>query len=120
MFSPAASSSRLSWLKTMVFVLLAALILKVLANILLEYRGYFPPDFNSPFLTGRRESFTPLYATAFYTHILSGPVALVLGTFLMATGGIARIGSWHRWAGRGLMFLIFFALVPSSLMMAPR
>ncbi|MCI0361880.1 MAG: DUF2306 domain-containing protein [Planctomycetaceae bacterium] len=89
-------------------------------SILLEYRWYFPADFSSPFLTGRRESFTTLYATAFYTHILGGPLTILLGTFMLATGGMAAIRSWHRWAGRGQIFLILFALVPSSLIMAPQ
>ncbi|WP_425615665.1 DUF2306 domain-containing protein [Anatilimnocola sp. NA78] len=93
--------------------------LKVLGSILLEYRWYFPPNFvESAFLTGREESFTRTYALAFYTHILSGPPTILLGTFLLWSRGAGRFRVWHRWAGRLQMILIFAALVPSGLVMA--
>jgi len=114
------NSTRTKTLKTIVLAALFLLGAKVLASILLEYPRYFPADFEATFLIGRERSFTPTYATAFYVHILTGPVAIVLSTFLMWSGGRARWLTWHRWAARGLMVLILAALVPSGLLMAPQ
>lgn len=113
-------SNRTPWLRTIVLAALFALGLKVLISILLEYPRYFPADFDATFLIGREKSFTPTYATAFYIHILTGPLAIVLSTLLMWSGGRARWLTWHRWAARSLMLLIFAALVPSGLWMAPQ
>lgn len=100
---------------------LVALGLRVLGGIVYEYRHYFPANFTeATFLIGRDESFTPLYAAAFYTHILSGPPTILLAGFLVGSGGLARYRVAHRWAARVLMLLIFVLLVPSGLMLAPR
>ena len=104
--------------KTIVAVALGVLGLRVLVGILLEYRRYFPPDFEAAFLEGRRATFTATYAAAFYTHILSGPPALVLAAFLLWSGGDGRWRNWHRWAGRILGVLIFGAVLPGGLLMA--
>ncbi|QDU25085.1 hypothetical protein ETAA8_01460 [Anatilimnocola aggregata] len=105
--------------KPLLTLLSAVLGLRVLVGILLEYRWYFPANFvESAFLTGREETFTRAYAIAFYTHIISGPPTIVLGTFLVWSQGAGRFRLWHRWAGRVQMVLIFAALLPSGLMMA--
>lgn len=96
----------------------AILFVKVLLEILFEYRWYFPADFDAAFLSGRRDSFVGVYWAAFYTHILSGPVAVVLGAVLMISGGRARYGSLHRRAGQFQMAVVFGAVVPSGLVMA--
>jgi hypothetical protein len=104
---------------TIVPVALAVLGLKVLLGILVEYRWYFPPHFReSAFLTGREATFTTVYATAFYMHILVGPLTVLLGTFLLWNRGVGRWRGWHRWGGRVQMAFIFVALVPSGLVMA--
>jgi uncharacterized membrane protein len=100
--------------KAMVVVLSA----KVFVGILLEYRRYFPADFEAAFLIGRRESFHGLYAAAFYTHLLAGPCSLLLGALLMSSGARCRYVRLHRWAGRVQAAIIYAALVPSSLVMA--
>ena len=93
--------------KTIIIAAVAILGLRVLLGIVFEYRLYFPPNFTeAAFLIGREQTFTRLYAAAFYTHILSGPPAIVLATFLLATGGQARWRTWHRWGGRWLGALI--------------
>ncbi|MCA9160330.1 MAG: hypothetical protein KDA72_18485 [Planctomycetales bacterium] len=80
-------------------ILLAALSIlftRVLVGILLEYRWYFPADFDeSAFLSGRRYTFTGFYPAFFYVHIVSGPVSIVLASFLVLTGGLARFRRWH-------------------------
>jgi hypothetical protein len=108
-------------LRLAVIVALVVLGLRVLGGIVYEYRLYFPANFTeATFLIGREESFTPVYAAAFYTHILSGPPAILLAGFLLWSGGVARYRHWHRWAARVLMLLIFVTLVPSGLLMAQR
>ncbi len=103
-------------------ILLAAvaiLFTRVLLGILLEYRWYFPADFDkSAFLSGRRYTFTGLYHAFFYAHILSGPVAIVLASFLILSGGRAQFRRWHRLAGRALVLIVLCLLFPSGLVMA--
>lgn len=79
----------------------AMLCAKVFVGVLYEYRWYFPANFEmSDFLFGRREAFVGLYPWAFYTHILMGPIAIVLGTWLMWSAKKLRLRCRHRWLGR--------------------
>jgi hypothetical protein len=94
------------------------LLAKVLVSIVYEYRRYFPPDFDAAFLTGREATFTTTYAVAFYTHIIAGPLTLLLGAFLMSSGAKKRFARMHRVAGRVQVALVLLALVPSGLVMA--
>lgn len=118
MFLRPMASERLRWWQSLVRLLLVVLMFKVLMSILLEYVSYFPPNFDSAFLTGREDSFTLSYAAAFYTHLVCGPITLVFGAALMASGGKVVRYPWHRWVGRLQVFMILFALVPSSLILA--
>lgn len=113
-----ASARRLGRLLALARVTVVILLAKVLATIVLEYRWYFPANFDAAFLVGRRDSFAGLYAVAFYTHILSGPPTLLLGAFLMLSGKRQRFLALHRLGGRVKVFLILAALVPSGLVMA--
>lgn len=98
---------------------LAVLLGKVLLMILWEYRFYFPADFTSAFLSGRRHTFVGLYRGSFYLHIVAGPIAILLGAFLMASGlGYVRRAKWHRIAGRIQGVLVLFVLLPTGLVMA--
>ena len=111
-------SRRLRVLKTIALFVAAVLFVKVLLSILLQYQWYFPPNFDAAFLIGRRETFTGIYAAAFYTHIISAPLALILGAFLMLSGGRRAIRRVHRWTGRTQMLIVFALVAPSSLVMA--
>lgn len=105
--------------KRILLAALAILFTRVFLGILLEYRWYFPADFDkSAFLSGRRYTFTGFYPAFFYTHILSGPVAIVLATFQIFSGGRARFRRWHRLAGRALVLIVLLLLFPSGLVMA--
>ena len=109
------------WVKLRAVAVSAGLLLffRVLGGILAEYRWYFPPNFDqSAFLGGHRYSFNPAYAAAFYVHILSGPPAVLLGLFLILSGGRPNLKNWHRLAGRLLAIVILLFLVPSGLVMA--
>ena len=98
-----------------------ALIVRVLVVIVLEYRFYFPPDFDrSFFLAGRRPTFAGWYAIGFYTHIISGPIAIVLAVMLLVTGKFKRFKQLHRWSGRLLALITLLAVCPGGIIMATR
>lgn len=99
-------------------VLAVALLVKVLITILTEYRFYFPPSFDAAFLSGRRDSFVGVYRAAFYGHLISGPVAIALGTCLLFTGNRPRLQTYHRYAGRCLLVIVVVLLAPTGLVMA--
>lgn len=96
----------------------AILVVKVVASIVSRYPGYFPPDFSTDFLFRRETHFWGVYRWAFYTHILSGPVALVLGLFLVAEWPRRHWPAWHRWIGRLEVACVLLLVAPSGLWMA--
>lgn len=100
------------------WIAVALLLSKVFGSILWEYQGYFPADFESGFLSGKRAVFHASYRIAFYAHIISGPIALLLATFLVFTGGRYRLRQWHRRAGKTLLALSMLVMLPSGLVMA--
>lgn len=99
-------------------IAVALLMAKVFVSILWQYRGYFPADFESAFLSGKRAVFDTNYRVAFYAHIVSGPITLLLATFLIVTGGRAYLRRWHRWSGHALLALSMLVMLPSGLVMA--
>jgi hypothetical protein len=99
-------------------LLVALLILKVTVATMLKYRDYAPPNFNSDFLRGRESYFFGSYAWAFYIHIASGPVALVLGLILISERFRLRFRKWHRRLGRIQVAGVLFLVAPSGLWMA--
>ncbi|TWT83052.1 hypothetical protein CA13_45150 [Planctomycetes bacterium CA13] len=100
-------------------VAMAVLLVKGLIGILMEYRWYFPADYDaSAFLSGRRYTFFGTYRTAFYVHILSGPIVVVLGTLLMLSGGRKRFAKQHRRLGKSLLVIIIAVMLPSGLIIA--
>lgn len=102
-----------------VLTLLAALlILKVNLAVVWGYRNYFPADFNSDFLRGREDYFAGAYQWAFYAHIASGPVSLVLGTLLVSESFRRQLPKWHRRLGRIQVACVLLLVAPSGLWMA--
>lgn len=91
---------------------------KVFLSILDQYRWYFPANFESDFLSLRRDSFHGLYRVAFYAHIISAPIALLTGLFLIVSGEVGRFRKIHRWAGRLLAVAVLGFVSPSGLIMA--
>lgn len=101
------------------FALLAGvLILKVTAGVVSHYRDYFPPNFASDFLRHREGHFRGAYRWAFYAHILSGPVSLVLGLILVSEWHRVRFPRWHRSLGRLQVAIVLLLVAPSGLRMA--
>ena len=99
-------------------LLAGALILKVTISVLSNYHSYLPPDFGSDFLRGREGDFWGVYQWAFYTHIVSGPVALILGLVLITERSRARLPELHRRLGRLQVACVLLLVAPSGLWMA--
>lgn len=99
-------------------VLLCGLVLKTTLAVLLAYRDYFPPNFNSDFLFGRDAYFFGPYRWAFYTHIISGPFALINGLVLLSNSFRQRFPTWHRRLGKVQIACVFLFVSPSGLWMA--
>jgi hypothetical protein len=94
------------------------LVCVVLAGILRTYPRYVPPDFTTDFLLGRQDSFHGVYPWAFYAHIASGPVTLLLGLALMNATLRRRLPAWHRLLGRAQVAIVLLVLAPSGLWMS--
>ncbi|TWU43221.1 hypothetical protein Q31b_22590 [Novipirellula aureliae] len=111
--------SQNDWLLRIVRFGVFILLVRVLLGILFEYRYYFPPDFNaSAFLSGRRYTFFGFYRAAFYVHIVTSPLGIVVAMFLVFSGGRQRYRRLHRWLGKALAVLVIGAVLPSGLWMA--
>lgn len=96
----------------------AILIVKVTVGVLVEYRNYFPPSFESEFLRGREPYFWGAYHWAFYAHLVAGPASLILGTILVSERLRNAVPAWHRRLGRIQAACILLLLMPSGLWMA--
>jgi Predicted membrane protein (DUF2306) len=99
-------------------VLAVVLILKVTTSVVSNYHDYVPPNFASDFLRGRERYFFGVYQLAFYTHIMSGPVSLLLGLILIGERSRARFPKWHRYLGRVQVACVLLLVTPSGLWMA--
>ena len=112
-------SSRLERLYKLAWFAVIALFAKTLLAIIVEYRWYFPPNFDaSPFLTGRETTFLGLYRAAFYTHIVAGPVAIILGAWLVFTGKQKRYVNAHRRVGKLQVAMVLFLIMPTGIVMS--
>jgi hypothetical protein len=99
-------------------VLAGVLVLKVTAGVIANYRDYLPPDFGNEFLHGRERQFLGAYPWAFYAHIVSGPIALLLGLILIGERFRVRFPAWHRNLGRAQVVCVLLLVAPSGLFMA--
>lgn len=98
----------------------ALLIMRVTVAVVLNYRDYLPPNFESDFLQDREHYFWKGYHWAFYTHLASGPLSLILGMILISDRFRLRFPKWHRYFGRIQAVNVLFLVAPSGLLMAYR
>src|SRR5262249_51636527 len=99
-------------------VLAGVLIAKVVISVTSNYINYLPPNFATDFFRHREPQFLGVYPWAFYTHILSGPIALILGLILIGERTRARFPGWHRRLGRVQVACVLLLVTPSGLCMA--
>ncbi len=118
--SVAIERERVDSLRRLALILSLALFAKVFLSIVYEYRNYFPANFDSNFLFGRREYFFGTYGVAFYAHIVGGPIAILLGAFLVFSGVRSRFRGLHRVLGRIQIAIVLLLVVPGGLVMAAR
>lgn len=109
------SSSVMSRVLAIVAVLLVC---KVTLSVVLGYREYLPPNFDSDFLRGREAYFWGAYGWAFYAHLVAGPASLLCGTILLSERFRTKAPTWHRRFGRVQVACVLLLLVPSGLWMA--
>jgi uncharacterized membrane protein YozB (DUF420 family) len=91
---------------------------KTIVAVVLTYPSYFPPNFRSDFLLGRSAYFFGPYQWAFYTHIISGPLTLLVGLVLLSNSVRRKTPQWHRRLGRIQVACVLLLLTPSGLWMA--
>jgi len=116
----ASRRSILNLLQGCAFVLLVFFSVRELIGIVSQYRFYFPADFRaSAFLAGREGFFHGWYKFAFYTHIVCGPFAILIATFLVWSGKQNLRVALHRALGK-IQFALVLLLAPSGLIMATR
>ena len=92
--------------------------LRVLWGILSNYPSYFPADFTTPFLFDRERYFRGIYCIAFYIHIVSSPIALVVGLFLISDFSRRCLPRVHGIVGRVQIAAVCLAVAPSGLVMS--
>lgn len=98
--------------------LVVVLIVRVTVEVVAGYVDYLPPNFDSNFLQGREHYFFHGYQWAFYPHIASGPITLLVGVVLMSDAFRTRFPIWHRRLGRIQVICVLFLVAPSGLWMA--
>ncbi|MCA9217335.1 MAG: DUF2306 domain-containing protein [Planctomycetales bacterium] len=118
MLSDLRSSNLRDLTATALWIGAYVVVVKVTSSIVLVYSDYFPPNFQADFLIGRETHFWGPYAFAFYIHIVSGPVAIVLGLLLINSHLRIRFASLHRRIGQMQILLVSMLVAPSGLIMS--
>lgn len=93
-------------------------VVKTLAVVVVGLARYFPPDFQAEFLEGRQAYFYGSYQCAFYAHVITGPITLVSGLFLLSSPLRVRYRRLHRRLGLAQAAFVLLVLFPSGLAMA--
>ena len=95
-----------------------ALLALVGALIVLSSTTFFPPEFESGLLKGRESYFYSWYAVAFYTHVISAPVALFAGLLQSMNWLRVRNVRLHRSVGKLYVYVVLLFATPSGLVMS--
>lgn len=75
------------------------------------------PD-NGFLLTKTESTRYSIYLPAFYIHIVTGSIVLILGVFQLSKRIRTRYSVWHRTAGKIYIFVILIFTAPSGLVMS--
>lgn len=109
----------MGWIKKIVFGILA--FLAVLFGVVLYYHNamfVLVGPANGFLLTKPEAVCYSVYLPAFYIHIVTGSIVLILGVFQLSKKIRGRYTAWHRAAGRVYIFVILFLTAPSGFVMA--
>jgi hypothetical protein len=117
-FRHPSNSSPMGSLQKSLKLLTTLLIIKIIAAVLLSYRDYMPPNFDRGFLIDRDPYFFGSYQWAFYVHMTSGPLSLMLGLILLIKSARLRFPKWHRILGRIQTANVLLLVAPSGLWMS--
>jgi hypothetical protein len=102
-------------IKKIVFIALATMGLVLWwHNSVFVFSG---PD-NGFLLTKTEEVRYSIYLPAFYIHIITGSLVLILGAFQLNQGIHTRYRQWHRTAGKVYLFTVLIFTAPSGLVMS--
>jgi uncharacterized membrane protein len=111
---------RFSFLFKTLLWLAVFLILRVTYAVVSNYRDYFPPNFDADFLQSHRHAFHGLYRIAFYAHIITSPIVLLMSLALLNDRLRKRYLTLHRYLGRVHIVLLLLFALPSGGVMALR
>ena len=114
------SEAAISQLITFVKILACLLVARVTTSVVINNQHYFPPDFDSDFLSGRQHYFFGHYQYAFFSHIISGPLSLILGLALINSSVRRRWPKAHRVIGRLQIANVVLIVAPGGFVMALR
>lgn len=113
-----SEDSRLKRLTAVVWIAVMLLIARVTIGVLFGYVNYFPPNFYSEFLTGRRDYFFGIYQVAFWVHIIFSPLVMFSGMWLMTSRMRRSYPKLHRQVGRIHVWIVLTCVAPSGLWMS--
>ncbi len=105
-------------LKKLAWLAAALLITRVTVSVVLGYKDYFPPNFYSEFLSGRKEYFFGAYQVAFWIHILVSPLVMFSGLWLLNKRSRQKFPRFHRRLGRVHVLVVLGLVAPSGLWMS--
>ncbi|MGI9471552.1 MAG: DUF2306 domain-containing protein, partial [Rubripirellula sp.] len=87
--------------------------------ILTPYPHYYPPNFEFGFLRDKRSFFfTSGYYIGFYAHIVTAPLAILVGTLQLSSTIRLRYRRTHERLGKLYVALVLFGAAPGGAIMA--
>ena len=100
------------------YVAAAILVVRVTISVVLGYVDYFPLNFYSEFLTGRKEYFFGAYQVAFWIHIVFSPLVIFSSLWLLSSSMRRRYPRFHRRLGRVHVLVVLCLVAPTGLWMS--
>lgn len=79
---------------------------------------FFSPDFANGFLSDKKILFTSAYKYVFYAHIISAPIALLIGTFQVFLSLRKKRKKLHIVFGKLYVFIMLLVCTPSGIIMS--
>ena len=100
------------------YVVAVVLVVRVTVSIVLGYVDYFPLNFYSEFLTGRKSYFFGPYQIAFWIHIVCSPLVILSSLWLLSGAMRRRFPRFHRRLGRVHVLVVLCLVAPTGLWMS--